>query len=121
RIEALAERELSELKSQERDVLRAADGVVTPEARRLSARTQAQQRFVTWLHDTLPSHPATFARARTEELVSAKAFDEAATSIAAFAASVEQLPQEVTAARSGTAVTRSLLVAATHPRPRWRR
>ena len=54
RSEPAAERDLNELKSQERDL----KGADTLEARRLSAQIRAQDRYVRWLRHFLPAHPS---------------------------------------------------------------
>lgn len=120
RVEALAERELSDLKAQEREALRVAAGNLTPEVRALSARMRAQQGFVKWLHDTLPAHPATFARARAEELLSARAFDEAGAAVSAFDTELQNLQTDLAAARADLVVTGPIALQASHPGVQWK-
>lgn len=105
RTETIAEREFAELKALERELGREQKNAGTPEARLLAARISAHERFVAWLRDTLPVHPARVARARLEELLSARAADDAAAALEAYAAASGQLKHEVAAARQQTEVT----------------
>lgn len=105
RIEQIAERELSDLKAKERDVSREQRGTASPELRRLAAQVRVQENLVTWLRETLPSHPARFAKAKAEEMLSARAADEAASAVTSYTAQIEVLKNNIAAARAGLAVT----------------
>jgi hypothetical protein len=115
RSETAAERELSELKSQERDLTRELKGSATPESRRLSAQLRAQDRYVAWLRETLPVHPAKVAKARLEELISARAVDDAIQAAEAYVAALDQLKADLAAARHRTAVTGTVELTANLP------
>jgi hypothetical protein len=119
RVEQAAERELSELKSQERDLAREQKAAPTPELRRLSAQVRAQDRLVGWLRDTLPTHPAKVSRAKTEEFLSARAVDDAAAAITAYADAIAQLKKEIAEARLDLAVTGSLKLSANLEGATW--
>jgi hypothetical protein len=105
RIEQISERELSELKSKERDASREQNASASPEYRRLTAQVRVQENLVAWLRETLPSHPARFAKARAEEMLSARAADEAASAVTNYASQLEQLKKDIAAARAKLAVT----------------
>ncbi len=120
RIESVADRDLSELRTQERDLLREAKGELSPALRLVSARTRAQDRYVAWLRDMLPSHPAKIARARTEQLLEAGEANEAATAVDAYAAALGRLKAEIEEARAATTVTGSLRIESNLPDTTWK-
>jgi hypothetical protein len=100
RSEAAAERELTELKTEERSLARDARGAATPDLRAAQAQTQAHDRYFTWLRDHLAASPARATRARLEELVSAKAWTEATTNLEPYAATIKQLQGDLAAKRA---------------------
>ena len=119
RSEQTAERELSELKSRERDLAREQKAAPTPELRRLSAQVRAQDRLVGWMRDTLPTHPAKVARAKAEELLSARATDEATPAVANYAQEVDQLKKDIAESRANLAVTGTLNLSANLEGATW--
>jgi hypothetical protein len=120
RAEQAAERELNELKSQARELAREQKAGPTPELRRANALLAAQEKFTAWLRDTLPSHPAKVAKARAEELLSARAADEAAGAVEAYAAALTQLKADLASARATTVVTGTVSIDANVPGAVWR-
>lgn len=94
RTETIAERELSELKSEERERSRGGTEA-TLEARRFTARLRAHERYVAQLRQTLPTHPARFARAKVEELLSARAADSAAVATEEYERSLLRLKSDL--------------------------
>jgi cytoskeletal protein RodZ len=108
RTEQAADRELSDLKSQEREQARDNKGGPTPAMRRLSAQVQAADRYTAWLHDTLPVHPAKIAKAKADELISARSVDDAAPAVEAFAAGIQKMQSDIAAAKASMAVTGSV-------------
>jgi len=116
RSEQSAERELSELKSQQRDQR----GATTPASRRLAAQTRSQENFVTWLRDNLPTHPARVAKARAEELLSARAAAEAEPAVAAYASALAQLDDDLGAAKAARTITGRTTLESNVPGATWR-
>ena len=120
RSETTAERELSELKSQERDLARDLKGAATPVARRLAAQLRAHDRYVTWLRETLPVHPAKVAKARLEELISARAVDDATQAAEAYVAALDLLKSDLAAAKAGIVLTGTITLEANVTGATWR-
>lgn len=113
KVETRAERELDELKAEERVLEREARGGVTPDLRAVRSLLQVHDRFVTWLRDHLAAHPARLARARLEELAAAKAWDECAAGIDAYAQAIGALQESIAAQRKELfAITGALEVSA---------
>ena len=94
-----ADRELSDLKSQERDLGRDAKAEPSPALRAVSAQVGAQTLLVNWMRDRLPTHPAKLARVKAEELISSRVADDARVAVEAYAAGVTQLQSDLAAAR----------------------
>ncbi|AOS45788.1 PEGA domain protein [Lacunisphaera limnophila] len=115
RTEALAERELSDLKADERAVQREARGGVTPDLRAAQALVQAHDRYVTWLREHLAANPARVARARLEELVAAKAWEEGAAQIEAYSQAVAALQGSIPAKRTELLTLTGLLQVTAEP------
>jgi formylglycine-generating enzyme required for sulfatase activity len=90
-----ADRELSDLQSQVRDLR----GATTPEARMLTARQQAQDKLVTWMRDNLPAHPARIAKAKAEQLVSLRADTEMGPALDSYASAITQLQGDIAKSR----------------------
>jgi len=119
RQEQVAERQLSESKGQVRELSRASKSGPTPEARRASAQLAAQERFTTWLGDALPVHPAKVARARAEELLSARAGDDATTAVETYASALNQLKGDIAAAREAAVITGPVSFTANQEGVQW--
>lgn len=120
RTEQTEERQLSELKSQERDLVREQKNAPTPELRRLSATVRAQDRLVGWLRDTLPIHPAKVAKARADELLAARAADDAAAAVDAYALALTQLRTDIADARSRLAISGPLEISSNLSGTTWK-
>jgi hypothetical protein len=98
--ESLAERELSDLKAEERSLQREAKGGATPDLRAAQVTLQAHDRYVAWLRDNLATSPARTTRAKIEELSAAKAWDEVAAVVDPYAAAIKQLQDALAAKRT---------------------
>lgn len=120
RLESTAERELSELRAAERDAVREAKGNLGPVALQLGARVRAMDRYVSWLRETLPSHPSRVAQAKAEEFLGAKALEESTETVEAFAAGIQQLKAEIAEARADTSVVGELQVESNLPEASWK-
>lgn len=120
RLESTAERELSELRSAEREAVREAKGNLTPAARQLSVRVRALDRYVVWLRESLANHPARTARARADELLKAKALEESQEAVVAFANGLQQLKTEIAEARAATVVVGEVRVESNLPETSWK-
>jgi len=111
RSEQTAERDLNELKSQERDL----KGTDSLEARRLAAQVRAQDRYMRWLREFLPSHPVRVARARTEELISARAVDDAGPAVDGYATALTQMQADLVQQRPDLAAVAAAVKAPALP------
>jgi hypothetical protein len=120
RTEQAAERELSELKSHERDLSREAKSTASPESRRVAAQVRAAERHVDWLRNTLPSHPARIAKAKADELLSARAAEEASGAVATYVAALDQLKSDLLAAKSRLAISGPLNLTSNLDATAWR-
>jgi hypothetical protein len=120
RTEQAAERELTELKSQERELSRELKSGPTPESRRLAAQVRAQDRYVGWLRETLPAHPAKVAKVRAEELISARAPDDAPAAVDAYTAALAQLKSDIANSKGTLAVTGPLSLSSNLEGTTWR-
>jgi hypothetical protein len=94
--ERQAERDVSELKGELRSLRDAPRG----KANELNARLAIAQRYYDWLRETLERHPARVARAKAEELLSARMPEEADIQLRAMREAFDQLAREVPAQRS---------------------
>lgn len=115
RSESLAERELSDLKAEERSLQREAKGASTPDLRAAQATAHAHERYVAWLRDYLSANPARLARAKLEELAGARAWDEVATAVEPYATAIKQLQADIAAKRSELLVLTGTLVVTAEP------
>jgi hypothetical protein len=97
--ETSAEREMSDLKAEERVLQREARGVATPDLKAAQALAAAHEKYLGWLRDHLAASPVRSSRARLEELAAAKAWDEVAGGIEVYAATIRELPAEIVARR----------------------
>jgi len=113
--ESLAERELSDLKAEERSLQREAKGGSTPDLRAAQAALQAYDRYVAWLRDHLAANPARLARAKLDELAGAKAWDEVAAAIEPYAAAIKQLQADIPAKRDQLLVLTGTLSVTAEP------
>jgi TonB family protein len=86
-----AERRLAELKSDLRS-LRDATRAQQAEA---AAEVEAQQAYADWLSSFLLRHPTRTVRARAEELISARAMDEAAAAMADLGPAFDRMEVEI--------------------------
>ena len=91
REERNAERRLSELKSDTRNLR----DVPANKVAELQALLLAQQDYYDWLSDTLARNPARVARGRAEEMLSGKQFDLAQAAVHELKAAIDQLKQEL--------------------------
>ncbi len=91
RREREAERDLSETRSEVRS-LRDAAGPLRAE---LAARERAQKSYYDWLREYLAVHPARVNRAKAEELVSARAPDDAEPIVRELRAQLVELEREI--------------------------
>jgi hypothetical protein len=89
------ERALSELKSEVRSLR---DAPAT-KVNQVNAQLAATQRYYDWLSDHLEQHPAKVARARLEELLSARMIDDAAAQMDDLQSALTDLSSEVPARR----------------------
>jgi TonB family protein len=96
RSEALAERELADLKSELRSPTR--EAATAENRRRLEQKIAAQTAYLSWLRDTLPAHPASVHRARAASLLESRSLDEAAKAIEAYTLANQQLRKDQAAA-----------------------
>jgi|GEM_PF-5458844 len=99
-----AESELTGLKSRADAVAAGAKADSTPELRLLTARTQAQERYVAWLNDNLPTHPAKAARSKAEAALNSRDPEAAAKATGAYEAALRQLKTDLAAAKASTAI-----------------
>ena len=96
RSEALAERELADLKSELRSLSRETTNAET--RRQLERKIAAQTTYLSWLRETLPAHPASVHRARAASLLESRSIDEAAKAIEAYTLANQQLRKDHAAA-----------------------
>jgi hypothetical protein len=113
--ESLAERELSDLKAEERSLQREAKGGSSPDLRAAQAALQAYDRYVTWLRDHLAANPARLARAKLDELAGAKAWDEVAAALEPYATAIKQLQADIPAKRDQLLVLTGTLSVTAEP------
>lgn len=99
RAEQEADRELTELKAEERSLAREAKGAQTPELRAANAHTQAQEAYLKWIRDHVATSPARMQRAKLDELMGAKAYDDAAAAVDTYASSLKQLQTDIATQR----------------------
>ncbi len=99
RIEQSAERELAELKSQQREAVRGFPAY-SQQPQRLAATVRLTEAHVAWLRDLLPVNPAKVARAQVEELLSARALAETEDRIKFYAEAVDTLGRQIRDANS---------------------
>jgi TonB family protein len=95
RSEALAERELADMKSELRGLAR---DTANAETRRLEQRISAQTAYLAWLRQTLPTHPASVHRARAASLLESRSIAEAAKAVDAYTLANQQLRKDQSAA-----------------------
>ena len=101
--ESTADKELADLKSQERDHPKPSantSAASDAKGREISAKVLAQEKLVAWLRTTLPTHPAKIAKARADELISAHATSDAGQAVEAYAKAIEQLQNDLATNRS---------------------
>jgi TonB family protein len=96
RSEALAERELADLKSELRSLSRESANAET--RRQLEQKIAAHTVYLSWLRDTLPAHPASVHRARAASLLESRSTDEAAKAIEDYTLANQQLRKDHAAA-----------------------
>lgn len=96
RTEALAERELADLKSELRSSARETTNADT--RRQLERKIAAQTAYLAWLREALPAHPASVHRARAASLLESRSVDEAAKAIEAYTLASQQLRKDQAAA-----------------------
>jgi len=118
RSEALAERELADLKSELRSISR--ESANTEARRQLERKIVTQTAYLAWLRETLPTHPASVHRARAASLLESRSIDEAAEAIKAYTLANQQLRKDQAAALAYTGEvpekSSAALVTSTDPR-----
>ena len=99
RTPAATERELADLKAKSDDLSGQGKSITSPEMRTLSDQFKAREKFLAWLGEHLPGHPAKIARVKAVEALSPKTLEAAATALDAYEKTVKQLKAEVADAR----------------------
>ncbi|MDZ4797702.1 MAG: hypothetical protein SGI92_06030 [Bryobacteraceae bacterium] len=95
RTEQEAVRTLNKLRTKERQINQDSAGVPNLEAQALTAQMTAQTAFVSWLRETLPTHPVALSKTKVEDLLSARAVDQAAAAVGVFATELATLLEEI--------------------------
>lgn len=108
KIESVSSRTLSDLKSEERDLTRDPKTASTPAAKTASNKVKAQELYVAWLDRYLPANPAKIAKARADELISARAADDATAAVEAYADALKELQAELKSNEADSATAGNL-------------
>jgi hypothetical protein len=115
REEQIAERRLSELKSDLRSLRDASPGQLA-EAQALAA---AQQEFYDWLSETLARHPAKIARSKAEEMLSGRQLDDAQAAVAELKAALADLEKQIPVQRAALLDVDGVVTIRTHVDATW--
>jgi hypothetical protein len=110
-----AERRLSELKSDARNVR----DVPVNKVAELQALLLAQQDYYDWVSDTLARDPARVARSRADELLSAKQLDLAQVAVGELKAALGRLNEEIPKQRAARLAIEGSLAIRTEAQVAW--